>query len=233
MRGIVSLGVVLACCLTTTVSAQEPVKFDSRPLFSCAEVKPPQQADAARRVIVIVIPISANFNAEESTVESLRYELRFPKSVTVLDHYPKTQTGTDVAGLTEGTAQEHQLTDLNVKFGGEGRVGFSVFGVGVNVGGGAERESARFNEVKTNIHSVRLPPRGQIVVAGTSDEGQTLYFDLKWFNQITSRGSDRLRVSGGGSQGLDRRRRHACVHRAAERDGRGTAEQSRRPLPQR
>ncbi len=33
-----------------------------------------------------------------------------------------------------------------------------------------------------------MPPRGQIVVAGTADEGQTLYFDLKWFDQITRAG---------------------------------------------
>ena len=188
MRAVVCLGILLASCLSTVATAQEAVKFDSRSLFSCAEVKPPQQADAARKVVVIVIPISANFNAEESTVESLRYELRFPKSVTVLDHYPKTQTGTDLAGLTQEQRQEHQLSDLNVKFGGEGRVGFSVYGVGVNIGGGAERQSREFNEVKTNIQSVRLPPRGQVVVAGTADEGQTLYFDLKWFNQITRAG---------------------------------------------
>jgi formylglycine-generating enzyme required for sulfatase activity len=157
-------------------------------VFSCAEVKPSQQADAARKVVVIVIPISANFNTEESTVESLRYELRFPKSVTVLDHYPKTQTGADLAGLTREQREEHQLTDLNVRFGGEGRVGFSVYGVGVNLGGGAERTERDFKEVKTDIQSVRLPPRGQVVVAGTADEGQTLYFDLMWFNQITRAG---------------------------------------------
>ena len=121
-RGTVSLGFLLACGLTTTALAQEPVTFDSRPLFSCAEVKPPQQADAARKVVVIVIPISANFNANESTVENLHYEFRFPKSVTVLDHYPKTQTGTDLAGLTQEQREEHQLTDLNVKFSG-GRTG--------------------------------------------------------------------------------------------------------------
>ncbi len=188
MRGIVSLVILLGCGLTTTVSAQEPVKFDSRSLFSCAEVKPPQQADAAQKVVVIVIPISANFNTEESTVENLHYEFRFPKSVTVLDQYPKTQTGTDLEGLTQKQREEHQLTDLKVKFGGEGRVAFSAFGFGVNLGGGAEREKREFNEVKETSQTASLPPRGQVVVAGTADDGQTLYFDLRWFNQITRAG---------------------------------------------
>ncbi len=188
MRPIFGLLVFLGYGLTTAASAQEAVKFDSRSLFSCAEVKPPRQADAARKVIVIVIPVSANFRAEESTVELLHYEIRFPKSVTILDHEPKTQTGTDVAGLTEEQRREHQLTDLNVKFSGEGKVGFSFWGVGVNAGGGASREERDFNEVETNVRSAHLPPRGQVVVAGTEDEGRTFYFDLKWFNQITRAG---------------------------------------------
>jgi formylglycine-generating enzyme required for sulfatase activity len=174
--------------VVTAALAQDPVEFDARRLFSCAEVKPPPQADSARKVIVVVIPISANFNVEESTVESLRYELRLPKSVTVLDHLPKTQTGTNVIGTQREQRQEHQLTDLNVKFGGEGRVGFSVYGVGVNLSGGAERAQRDFNEVKTDIQVDRLPARDQIVVAGTRDEGQTLYFDLKWHDQTTRAG---------------------------------------------
>jgi len=188
MRSIIGFLVFLGFGLATAASAQEAVKFDSRSLFSCAEVKPPQQADWARKVVVIVIPVSANFTAEEATVENLHYDFRFPKSVTILDHYPKTQTGTDVAGLTEKQVREHQITDLNVKFGGEGRVGFSLWGADVNLGGGASREKRDLNEVETNVRSANLPPRGQVVVALTADEGQTLYFDLKWFNQITRAG---------------------------------------------
>ena len=188
MRLSICVGVLLTCGVTTAALAQDPVEFDARRLFSCAEVKPPPQADSARKVIVVVIPISANFNVEESTVESLRYELRLPKSVTVLDHLPKTQTGTNVVGTQREQRQEHQLTDLNVKFGGEGRVGFSVYGMGVNLGGGAEREQRDFSEVKTDIQVDRLPACDQIVVAGTRDEGQTLYLDLKWHDQTTRAG---------------------------------------------
>ena len=188
MRPILGLLVFMGFGLTTAASAQQAVKFDSRSLFSCPEVKPPQQADVARKVVVIVIPVSADFRAEESTVELLHHEFRFPKSVTILDHYPKTQTGTDIAGLTEEQRREHHIADLNVKFEGEGKVGFSLWGVGVNVGGGASRVKRDLNEVETNIRSAHLPPRGQVVVAGREDDGRTLYFDLKWFNQITRAG---------------------------------------------
>ena len=57
-----------------------------------------------------------------------------------------------------------------------------------NLGGDAEKSKRDFKEVETNIQLDRLPPRGQVIVAGTDDEGQTLYFDLKWFNQITRAG---------------------------------------------
>jgi formylglycine-generating enzyme required for sulfatase activity len=188
MRATICVGFLLACGLTTAAGAQEAVEFDARRLFSCAEVKPPQQADSARKVIVVVIPISANFNVEEQTVESLHYELRLPKSLTVLDHLPKTQLRTNVVGVQREQRQEHQLTDLNVKFGGEGRVGFSAYGVDVKLGGGAERNKREFNEVRTDIQLDRLPARDQVVVAGTRDEGQTLYFDLKWHDQTTRAG---------------------------------------------
>ena len=118
MRSAICVGVLLACGLASAALAQESVEFDARRLFSCAEVKPPQQADVARKVIVVVIPISANFNVAEKTVESLRYELRLPKSVTVLDHLPKTQTGTNVITQTEDT-EKKQRTGVKVKVSGE------------------------------------------------------------------------------------------------------------------
>jgi formylglycine-generating enzyme required for sulfatase activity len=188
MRSATCVAVLLAGGLAAMARAEEPVEFDARRLFSCAEVKPPQQADSARKVVVVVIPISANFNAEERTVESLRYELRFPKPFTVLDHLPRTQTGTNTVGAQREQRDDHQITDLNVKFSGEGRVGFSVFGVGVGLGGGAERTRRDYNEVRTNVQVDRLPAREQIIVAGTRDEGQTLYFDLKWHDQTTRAG---------------------------------------------
>ena len=54
--------------------------------------------------------------------------------------------------------------------------------------GGAISGEARLRRGETNIRSAHFPPRDQIVVAGTVDDGQTLYFDLKWFDQITRTG---------------------------------------------
>lgn len=170
------------------MSADDSVEFDSRELFSCAEVKPPQRADMKQKVVVIVIPVSANFLGKEESIENLHYEFAFPKSITILDHFPKTQTGTDGAGLTEKQRRERQVTDLNVKFGGEGKVNFTLWGVGVNAGGGAAKNKRDLNEVETNVKSFHLPPRDQVVVAGTYNKGQTLYFDLNWFNQVTRAG---------------------------------------------
>ena len=184
MRAIARLAVLFGCGLTTTVSAQNVVEFDARRLFSCAEVKPPQQADSARKVVVIVIPISANFNAEERAVESLRYELRLPKSVTVLDHLPKTQTGTNAVGPRREQRQEHHLTDLNVKFGGEGRVGFSVYGVGVNLGGGAERSKRDFDEVKTTI---QIGPSQQASECPGAEAGQEVVAEPTFFRPELNR----------------------------------------------
>ena len=185
MRATFHVAVLILCGLTSASLAQEPVGFDAGRLFSCTEVKPPHQADSARKVIVIVILISANFHVEERTVENLRYELRLPKTIAVRDHEPKTQTTTNSIGAQR---QGRELTDLNVKSTGEGWVGFSVYGVGVNVGGGAERNKRELNEVQTNIQLDRLPARDQVVVAGTRDEGQTYYFDLHWYDQTTRAG---------------------------------------------
>ena len=146
---------------------EESVEFDARRLFSCAEVEPPQQADVARKVIVVVIPISASqLQRRGEDGRDLRYQLRLPKSVTVLDHLPKTQTGTNVITQTEDTEKKH-ATGVKVKVSGEGRINLSFRGVGVNVGGGAERTTEDTVEVKTNLKVDRLPAREQVVVVGT------------------------------------------------------------------
>ena len=165
-------------------------------------------------------------------IESLRLELRMPKSITVLDHLPKTQTGTNVVGTQREQRRELRLTDLNVKFGGDGRVAFSVYGAGANMEVGAARTIRDLNVVTTDVQVDRLPAKNQVVVAGTrAAEGQTLYFDLKWSDQTTRGGTDRLRPSWPGPQGLDRRRRDARLHGAAKRGCRGAADQGRRPIP--
>jgi hypothetical protein len=99
-RGLVVVVSVLS--LSAPALAQEPVRFDARRVFACTEIKPPQQADSSRKVIVVSIPISANFGVPESSIERLRYEFRMPKSVTVIDHLPKTRT----AGEEKGSGTE-------------------------------------------------------------------------------------------------------------------------------
>ncbi|WP_169975015.1 formylglycine-generating enzyme family protein [Tautonia rosea] len=188
MRTMIAIGAFCLAGLSAHVArAQVPVEFDTRRVFACTEVEPPQRADSARKVVLVVIPISANFNVPEHTVESLRYELNLPDSLTLLDHLPRTQTGSNVLVRRE-QRQEHELTDLNVSFGGGGRVGFSAFGLDVGVGGEGQRTRRDLNEVRTKVQVDRLPPRDQVIVTGTHNEGQTLYFDLKWHDQTTREG---------------------------------------------
>jgi formylglycine-generating enzyme required for sulfatase activity len=179
--------ILLALGSATTAPAQAPVAFDARRIFACTEVKPPQQADVGRKVVVVSIPISANFSAEESSVGSLRFELRMPKSVTVIDFLPKTQTAADALAQNERQFKDSQ-TEVRVEYGGGLKTEFNAFGARFSLGGGGERQSREFTQVKTDIQVDRLPPRKQVIVAGTDDEGQTLYWELPQHSQATRAG---------------------------------------------
>lgn len=180
------LMIVTFGCVSNAV-AQAPVSFDARRLFACTEVKPPQQADVARKVIVVSIPISANFSADESSVAKLRYELRMPKSMTVIDFLPKTQTATDALAQNERQFKDSQ-TEVHVEYGGGLKTEFNAFGAKFSLGGGGERQSRDFTQVKTDIQIDRLPPKKQVIVAGTDNEGQTLYWELPQHSQATRAG---------------------------------------------
>ncbi|MGO9466259.1 MAG: formylglycine-generating enzyme family protein [Isosphaeraceae bacterium] len=181
------LSILLALGSATTALAQAPVAFDARRIFACTEVKPPQQADVGRKVVVVSIPISANFSAEESSVGRLRFELRMPKSVSVIDFLPKTQTTADALAQNERQFKDSQ-TEVRVEYGGGLKTEFNAFGARFSLGGGGERQSRDFTQVKTDIQIDRLPPRKQVIVAGTDDEGQTLYWELPQHSQATRAG---------------------------------------------
>jgi hypothetical protein len=157
-------------------------------LFPCAEAKPPKYADTARRVVAVAIPISANFKDPESTIENLCYEITLPKSVTMLDPMPKTQTGTSIVGPQRSRTGETKKSEVYVKFSGEGNVDLKVYGVGFEAKPKGERSTKDSTEVATSIEVDRLPAREQIIVAGTRNQGRTLYFDLKWHDQTTRAG---------------------------------------------
>jgi len=184
-RALVSI--LLALGSATTALAQAPVAFDARRMFACTEVKPPQQADVGRKVLVVSIPISANFSAEESSVGSLRFELRMPKSVTVIDFLPKTQTAADALAQNERQFKDSH-TEVRVEYGGGLKTEFNAFGARFSLGGGGERQSREFTQVKTDIQVDRLPPRKQVIVAGTDDEEQTVYWELPQHSQATRAG---------------------------------------------
>ena len=185
---VVFASLLLTIAPSAAVWAEDPVEFDARTSFPCREVKAPDQADAARKVIVAVIPITATFNAREDSIETIRYELKMPQPLTVIDHLPKTQGGSNVVGTIHEQRGENQHTDLNVKFGGQANVGFNLFGAGFSLGGEGGQQTREVNEVQTGIQVNRLPPKNWYIVAGTKSRGQTLYFDLKWHDQTTRAG---------------------------------------------
>jgi len=163
MPRLALLSIVVAIECASNAVAQVPVSFDARRLFACTEVKPPQQDDVGRKVVVVSIPISANFGADESSVASLRYELRIPKSMTVIDFLPKTQTKADALAQNERQFKDSQ-TKVHVEYDGGLKTEFNAFGARFSLGGGGERQSREFTQVKTDIQVDRLPPKKQVEV---------------------------------------------------------------------
>ncbi|MGE3818347.1 MAG: formylglycine-generating enzyme family protein [Isosphaeraceae bacterium] len=170
------------------VRAQTSVEFDTDRVFPCREVPPPENADTARKVIVIAIPVSANFQGDESSVETIRYEFRLPPSMKIRDHLPKTQTEASVRAQLERRVEDAR-GEVWVEYGGDGRIGFSLWGADVELDEGASKKTNDQRQVKTDIQVDRLPPREQVIVAGTMNERRTLYFDLKWHTQTTRAGT--------------------------------------------
>ena len=181
------VSIVLALAAVPAL-ADEPVEFDASRVFACRDFTPKDAVNPPRKLVVIVIPVSTNFGVKELTVETIRYELKLPKSVTVVDHLPKTRTGTNVVGTVHRKEEGHRQTEVNIKYTGEGKVGFNLWGAQFNVGGGASREDRDVKQDHTSIEFNHLPPQEQIVIAGSRDEGQTRYFDLNWSDQTTRAG---------------------------------------------
>jgi len=193
MASLYPLAALTLLGLAGPTVADEPVRFDSRRAFACTALKPPEGADAGRKVLLVSIPISTNFEAPEASVERLRFEIHLPKSFTVVDHLPKTQTAADVLALKERRIEDTQ-SQVNIEFGGSLKSEFNAYGARFHVGAGGNRQSRDFTQVKTDIQVDRLPPRKQVIVAGTEDEGQTLYFELPWHNQETRAGQKEYAV---------------------------------------
>jgi formylglycine-generating enzyme required for sulfatase activity len=181
------LTVASVLALSAPALAQDPVRFDARRVFACTEMKPSPGADVSRKVIVVSIPISANFAAPEASVERLRYELRMPKLVTVIDYLPKTRTEAEVRELSERRIDDRQ-TEVRVEFGGQAKTEFNALGAHFSLGGGGERQSREFTQAKTDTMTVKLPPQKQRILAGFDDEGQTRYWELPWHTQGTRAG---------------------------------------------
>jgi hypothetical protein len=83
---------------------------------------------------------------------------------------------------------EDTQSEVRVEYGGGLKTEFNAFGAKFSLGGGGERQAREFTQVKTDIWVDRLPPKKQVIVAGTDNEGQTLYWELPHHNQATRAG---------------------------------------------
>jgi formylglycine-generating enzyme required for sulfatase activity len=188
LRSLPACGMLALLAAPSLANAQSPVSFDTDSVFPCRVVAAPENGDTGRKFVVIAVPVSANFQEDEATVETIRYEFRLPPSMKVRDHLPKTQTEAMVLAYLERKVVDNRR-DVRVEYGVGGRVGFSLLGAGVELGGEAKKETNDRSQVKTDIQVDRLPPLEQVIVAGTMNARQTLYFDMKWHTRATRAGS--------------------------------------------
>jgi hypothetical protein len=186
---------LLWCVLLPWATAEEPkpsaVEFDTKLSFACREVTPEDFASANkdRKIVEAPLRISANLAIDEKDLDSIVYKLHMPPSVEIVDYLPKTELASDIAGPIETQQKTSARTGMVVSFEGGGKVGYRMPAV-VDAAASAsgKRTDERANEVNSGVQMRLLPPKQLIVAAGTQNRGQTLYFKLRPFSQITLEG---------------------------------------------
>lgn len=179
-----------------TAAADEPgtpgrsIEFDSKLSFPCREVTPKDYAAAHqdRKVVEATIRISANFIIEEKEIESLVYRLVLPDHLEIADYLPKTELASDVSGTVNVDERRGSRTSMMVSYEAGGKVGYRVPGADAEARASAAGRGEKGSEVSSGVQVKFLPPKQLIVAAGTQNRGQTLYFKLRPFSQITLEG---------------------------------------------
>ena len=177
--------------LITAASARDSetklagVDFDSKLSFACHENTPKAFTDHNKKIVEARIRISANFASMSPDVEYIQYELEMPNSVEIADWLPNTQLDSDILSAEEMTT----ATDVQtVIIGVDGKLNPQIRGASAGYAGGSwnnKDEKTRQSIVKLS----RRPPKHAVVVAGTMNRGQTLYFKLRRSSDRTLEGS--------------------------------------------
>ncbi|OWK36802.1 hypothetical protein [Fimbriiglobus ruber] len=188
---------IILCAAGRPVSADEPrtkgsaIVFDSKLSFPCRDVTPKDfsAANKDRKVVEATLRVSANFAIEEKEIESVVYKLMLPDHVEIADYLPKTELASDVSGTVDTQQKVASKTSMIVSFEAGGKIGYRI-PTALEVEGHASGASKdkKANEVSSGVQVKFLPPKQLVVAAGTQDRGQTLYFKLRPFSQITLEG---------------------------------------------
>ena len=159
----------------------ETVEFDTRTLLPYREVKAPDQADATRKVVAAVIPITATFNVKDASVETIRYERTVPQPVTVIDRLPSTLGGSNAVGASHEQRGESRQTDFNVKFGDQANAGFHLVGAALSLGG--EGGDLITNSIGMKL---KLIPAGRFKMGSPEDDkSASNHLDEKPLHEVT------------------------------------------------
>jgi hypothetical protein len=120
-----------------------PVDFDLGLSFPGKDATPEEYANAnpGMRILEVRIPISANFRADESAVESIIHRIRVSRSIDIVDFLPRTEVGSEMAApYLVGGKYNDRSAKVTSTDGGT-KVGFTVKGVAVEgTAAGARKE---------------------------------------------------------------------------------------------
>lgn len=188
---VLCLGMAGAVALAVPGEMERPaVSFDIRHAFACRDVTPKKffLADPSRKVMEMVVRISANLNVDEKQLDHIVYRLTMPPEAEVADHLPRTELAVESTGSVDTKVEKYQ-SGFVVGYEGDSRVCFKLPPILDISGGNKSTQGGELSEEKTSAVQHRLlPSRHVILAAGTENRGGTLYFKLRPFSQTTVEG---------------------------------------------
>ncbi|MDA7980376.1 MAG: hypothetical protein MPJ50_16585 [Pirellulales bacterium] len=154
------------------VFAERPrVGFDVGYLIPCREITPPEFAAANPNEMLVeaVFDISSLIQAgEESDLVQVFYRLHGCGALSVVDHLPRTEFATDVAG----PIQVERKGEKSAKLGGNAAGEYpGVVNAKLNLSAGTSNA--------TTVRYELLPPQELVAASGTVNRGRGVYFKLK------------------------------------------------------
>jgi hypothetical protein len=194
-RSLVSLAVLLATFVPTTIGARPYVEFDFARSAECRDVTTSERAEKypRERLIELTLPVSVRFRGVSAEdVEELDIEINGRAArLTVFDFAPDTTLASDVECAIETTTTVKKDRSLDGSLGGTipVPVADAVAHITPSINAGISRGETATEKMR------RLPPKYAVVVSGTSSEGRGVFFKLKRSSQTSLEGVHELAVT--------------------------------------